>query len=493
MKSYRARIKHSLHAHTCADMDLTGRPSSWLAIALLILLPGLALADAPATAQVAPAAQTTPSAQVAPTGEAAAPPPLPPAPATAAAPLTPVDDIVAVVNNDVITRHELDERYDRAVHQLEARKIALPPRAILEKQLLDRMVSDRIQLQFAAQTGIRVDAPTLDRAIDRIAEQNKMNLGQFRDALARDGVDFNKFRDDIRNEIILTKLHQREVDSKVTVSEAEVDAYLASQAAQGANNEYHLAVISVEIPDNADSAQISAAQHKADEALAKLRAGADFSQISTMYSNAPNALEGGDLGWRPAAQIPPDFLSILQALKPGEVSNVLRSNTGFHIFKLVDKRSTDQPTIIDETHARHILIKTNELVSDADAKKRLEQIRTKILDGSASFEDMAKKYSDDSSASKGGDLGWLSPGETVPEFEQAMNALKPGEISEPIKSPFGYHLIQVLERRQKDVTDQKRRLVARQAIQQRKSEEAQTEWLRELRDRAYVEYRPLNP
>ncbi len=417
-----------------------------------------------------------------------------PSTATPAATGSPVvlDDIVAVVNNDVITRNELDERYARAVQQIESRKIPMPPRDILQKQLLDRMIDDRIQLQFAEQTGIRVDAPMLDRAIDKIAEQNQMSMPQFRQALAHDGVDFNKFRDDIRNEIILTRLRQREVDNKVSVTEAEVDAFLSAQAKQGADKEYHLAHITVDIPDNASSAQIAAAQAKADEALKKLQSGADFAQISTLYSNAPNALEGGDLGWRSAGQIPPQFLDLVRSLKPGETSGVLRSNEGFHILKLLEVRAADQTSIISQTHARHILIKTNEVITDDVAQKRLNEIREKILNGSATFEDMAKKYSDDSSAAKGGDLGWLSPGETVPEFEHAMDALKPGEISQPIKSQFGYHLIQVLERKQKDVTDEHRRMLARQAIQARKVEEAQTEWVREMRDRAYVEYRTIN-
>ena len=403
----------------------------------------------------------------------------------------PLDGIVAVVNDGIITRSELDARYARAVQQIKSRHIPMPPRDILQKQLLERMINDRIQLQYAKQTGIHVDATMLDRAVEKIAEQNKLSLPQFKQALAHDGVNFDQFRDDIRDEITLDRLHQRDVVSKVNVSEAEVDAYLVQQAAIGTDQEFHLALITVDIPNNATPEQISAAQAKADAALKKLRAGDDFAQVSTLYSSAPNALEGGDLGWRPAAQIPPQYLDTVRALKPGDFTNVLRSNDGFHILKLIEQRSDNQATIIDQTHARHILIKTNEVVSDADAIKRLNQIRENVLNGSVKFEDMAKKYSDDSSAANGGDLGWLSPGETVPEFEHAMDALKPGEISQPIKTQFGYHLIQVLERRQKDVTLAKRRMLARQAIQARKVEEAQTEWLRELRDRAYVKYFPL--
>ncbi len=400
-----------------------------------------------------------------------------------------LDHIIAVVNDDVITRHDLDERYDRAVQQLESRKIPLPPRAVLEKQILERMINDRIQLQFADQSGIKVDDPTLDRAIDRIAAQNQLTPAQFREAVAKEGIPYDKFRADIRDQIILTHLREREVDNKINVTEAEVDAYLNAQAKQGSDDEYNTAHILISIPENASSEQIQFAHAKAEEALNKIRAGADFAQISASYSNAPNALEGGEMGWRRAAQIPALFSQVLISMKPGETSDILRSNSGFHIIKLIDKRTADKTTIINQTHARHILIKTSEVVSAADAKNRLEEIRSKIENGSAKFSDMARQYSNDASASKGGDLGWLSPGETVPEFEHAMDALKPGEISEPVQSPFGFHLIQVLERRQEDVTKERQRILARQAIRQRKIEEAQEEWLRQLRDGAFVEYR----
>jgi peptidyl-prolyl cis-trans isomerase SurA len=413
-------------------------------------------------------------------------------PAAPAAQIVPLDSIVAVVNEDVITRHDLDERYARAVKQLEARKTPLPPRAVLEKQILERMINDRIQLQLAAQTGIRVDDAMLDRAIDRIAAQNQMSLPQFRDAIAKEGIPFAKFREDIRDEIILSRLREREVDNKITVTEAEVDAYLDAQAKQGADDEYNTAHILIRIPENATTEQIQAAHAKAQKALDAIRSGADFAQVSATYSDSPNALEGGAMGWRRGSQIPSLFSQAIATLKPGETSDILRSNNGFHLLKLIDKREPNKSTIINQTHARHILIKTNEIVSESDAKNRLEQIRERIVNGTATFEDMARQYSDDSSASKGGDLGWLSPGETVPEFEHAMDALKPGEISQPIHSPFGYHLIQVLERRSQDVTKERQRALARQAIRDRKIEEAQEEWLRQLRDSAYVEYRNAN-
>lgn len=453
---------------------------------LVGLLPGLLFAadDAsPATAPTvsAPAANA-PTDAVAPAGSAST------GKDSAAQPAD-LDHIIAVVNDDVITRHDLDERYDRAVQQLESRKIPLPPHKVLEKQILERMINDRIQLQFADQSGIRVDDPTLDRAIDRIAAQNQLTPAQFHEAVAKEGIPYDKFRADIRDQIILTHLREREVDNKINVTEAEVDAYLNAQAKQGSDDEYDTAHILISIPENASTEQIQFAHAKAEEALNKIRAGADFSQISASYSSAPNALEGGVMGWRHSAQIPTLFSQVLVAMKPGETSGILRSNSGFHIIKLIDKRTTNKTTIVNQTHARHILIKTSEVVSAADAKSRLEQIRSQIENGSAKFSDMARQYSNDTSASKGGDLGWLSPGETVPDFEHAMDALKPGEISEPVQSPFGFHLIQVLERRQEDVTNERQRILARQAIRQRKIEEAQEEWIRQLRDGSFVEYR----
>lgn len=408
--------------------------------------------------------------------------------ARSASPIKPLDSIVAVVNDDVITRHDLDERYDRAVQQLKARNIPLPPRAVLEKQLLERMINDRIQLQFASQTGIRVDGPTLDRALDRIAAQNNMNLEQFRAALAKEGMAFNKFRDDIRDEIILQRLREREIDSKINVTEGEVDAYLENQAKQGEEDEYNIAHILIRIPEAATTEQIQQQRARAQKVLDELRKGADFAQLSASYSDASNALDGGNMGWRRASQLPTVFADALAGMQPGQVSDIIRTSNGFHILKLIDKRGQNAKMVVQQTHVRHILIKTNELVSEADAKNRLLQIRERLLNG-AKFEDMARQYSDDSSAAKGGDLGWVSPGETVPEFERAMNALKPGEISQPVQTPFGFHLIQVLARRDQDVTKERQRLLARQALRERKIEEAQEEWLRQLRDGAYVEYR----
>ena len=399
-----------------------------------------------------------------------------------------LDRIVAVVNNEVITRYEMNERMTRVLHQLKQQGTPLPARDVLEKQLLERMIAERVQLQFAAQTGVRVDDNQLDKALDRIAEENKLTPEQFRVALEKDSVNFSKFREEIRNEIILTRLREREVDNRVVVSDGEIDNFLSTQTASGQNTEYNLAHILVRVPEQASPEQIKTRQARAEQAYAQLKKGADFGQVSASFSDAPDGLQGGAIGWKAAGQLPTLFADALEPLQAGEISPVIRSPNGFHILKLINKRGKDTNLTVQQTHARHILIKTNELVSETDAKNRLLQLKER-LDHGGKFAELARLHSDDTSASKGGDLGWLSPGDTVPEFERAMDALKPGEISAPVSSPFGSHLIQVLERRKQDVTKERQRFLARQALRERKGDEAFQEWLRQLRDRAYVEYR----
>lgn len=400
-----------------------------------------------------------------------------------------VDHIVAVVNEDVITRFELDDRLNRVTRQLERQKIPLPPRNILERQLLERLVVERSQLQYAAQTGMRVDDAQLDNAIQRIAQENKLSVEAFRAALEKDGVNFGKFREEIRNEIILTRLREREVDNKIVVTDGEIDNFLSNQTAQpGQNNEYSLAHILITVPEQASPEQIQTKRARAEKVLAQLKEGADFGQLAATYSDAQDAMQGGIVGWRSAGQLPGLFLDTLATMQPGMVSPILHSPSGFHILKLLDKRGKDVTLVVEQTHARHILVKTNEVVSEADARNRLLQLKERI-DNGANFAELARLHSDDGSAAKGGDLGWLSPGDTVPEFEKAMTALKAGQLSAPVQSPFGWHLIQVLERRKQDVTKERLRMLARQAIRDRKSDENYQEWLRQLHDRAYVEYR----
>ena len=400
-----------------------------------------------------------------------------------------IDSVVAVVNDDVITRQELNERLRVVIGQLQKQGTPLPAPDVLEKQMLERMITDMLQAQFAKETGIRVDDTQLDLAITRIAQQNSFpSLAEFRTRLEAEGVDFRKFREEIRSEIISTRLREREVESKLVISDTEVDSYLANKARMGgAKEEFHLAHILVVVPERASAADIQAAHDKAEQALNQLKNGADFAQVAAGYSDANDALKGGDLGWRPGDRIPPMFTNELQNLQPGQATAVLRSSNGFHILKLIEKRSGGAPVVITQTHARHILIKTSEIVSESEAKKRLMEIKARI-EGGADFAEQARRYSQDGSAQQGGDLDWLSPGQTVPEFEEVMNRLQPGMI-DTAQTQFGWHLIQVVERRDTDVSEQQERQQARLAIGTFKSDEQYQDWLRQLRDRAFIEYR----
>lgn len=406
-----------------------------------------------------------------------------------AAPLL-LDRIVAVVNNSVITASELDRKVEQTLRQLAQRNTPLPPRTQLTKQLLERMITEKALLQAAEESNIRIDGDTLDRTLNRIAAQNNMDLASFQANLTRDGIDFEDFRQQIRNEMTIVRLREREVDNRVVVTDAEIDNYLASRKLDPRNQtEYNLAHILILAPESASPEQLAELRGKAEKALAELKAGADFAQVSAAYSDAQNAMQGGGMGWRGEAKLPGLFVDAVKDIKVGDNTGVLRSPNGFHILRLLDKRGADATTVVLQTRARHILIKTNELVTDQDAYIRLLELHDRVANGGADFAELAKLHSGDLSAAKGGDLGWLSPGDTVPQFERAMNALKPNETSEPIKSPFGWHLIQVLERRDQDVSQERQRMDARRALRERKSEEAFEDWVRQTRDRAYVEYR----
>ncbi len=315
-----------------------------------------------------------------------------------------------------------------------------------------------------------------------------MSPAELKEFLQEEGVDFSRYREDVRNDIFIARLREREVEGRVSVSDAEIESYLKGQQASGRNDEFNLLHILVTVPEAAAPDQIQARKTRAEEALAKLRQGADFKQVSATYSDATNALQGGELGWRSVGRLPSIFAQAVSGMKPGDVSGLLRSPNGFHILKLVEKRSTSNQVVVEQTRARHILVRLNEIVAEEEAKRRLEAIREKVVAG-GDFAEFARAQSEDSSAARGGDLGWLSPGDTVPEFEQAMAALKPGEVSPPVQSPFGWHLIQVLQRRTEDMTKERERQLARQSIRMRKGDEAFTDWVRQMRDRAFVEYR----
>ena len=412
-----------------------------------------------------------------------------PAQAQKPRPVVVLDRIVAVVNDEVITRNDLEERTRFAATQLKQQGTPPPPRDVLEKQILERMIIDRVQLQFAKETGLRVDDSELDRALNRIAEQNKLTLPQMREALQKDGVPFARFREDIRNEILMARLREREVENRIVVTESEIDNLVRTQQAQeGRGDEYNLSHVLVTVPENASPEQIQVRRVRADEALAQLKSGADFRQVAATFSEAPDALQGGVLGWRDASRLPILFVEALKTMRAGEVSALLRSANGFHILRLNERRGSTAPVIVRQTRARHVLIKTNELVSEAEARRRLASLKER-LDNKADFAELARLHSEDASGAKGGDLGWLSPGDTVPEFERAIDALNPGQVSEPVKTQFGWHLIQVLERRNEDMSRERQRLEARMALRARKSDESYHEWVRQLRDRAFVQYR----
>ncbi len=407
-----------------------------------------------------------------------------------------VDAIAAVVNTDVITLRELAARTAMVEQRMKRQNMQLPPRETLQRQVLERLIVNRAQMQLARESGVRVDDILLDRAVARIAEQNKLSVQEFRDQLEREGMSFARFREEVREEITLQRLREREVDNKLQITESEVDNFLAASAGKmdGAQQELNLAQILVRVPENASPQQVAERKKRAEQAAAQLKSGADFAKVAATFSDAGDALQGGELGWRSPSRLPQLFVDATEKLNEGEIAPLVRSANGFHVLKLVGRRSaslvkTGAAAVVQQTNARHILIKVNQIVSRAEARRKLVELKERLDNGAAKFEELARLYSNDGSAGKGGDLGWVYPGDTVPEFERAMNALKPGEVSPPVESPFGYHLIQVLERKTEEVSKERQRLVARQALREQKLEEAYEDWLRQLRDRAYVEYR----
>lgn len=401
-----------------------------------------------------------------------------------------VDRIVAIVNDQAITLFELRERVTTIKRQLSARNTPLPPDSVLSQQILERMIVEQAQMQHARETGLQVADDELDAALRRIAENNKFALPEFRMAVERDGVNWNRFREDVRKEILLSRLRERDVDSRISVTDGEVDNYLATVSISGDPDvQLNIAHIVVRVPDQVTPEQLRFLREKAESALSQLRQGEDFGKVAAGFSDAPDGLSGGVLGLRAADRLPGLYVEEVRKLKPGETSTVFRSPAGFHIIKLLQRQGgTENLPPINQTHARHILIKVDDLVSDAEAKRKMEGLRERLVNG-GDFAALAKLYSNDLSASKGGDLGWMNQGDTVPEFERAMDSLKIGEISEPVKSPFGYHLIQVLERRTDEGSPERKRLAARRALRERKADEAYEDWIRQVRDRAYVEYK----
>ncbi len=410
----------------------------------------------------------------------------------AIAAITEVDRIVAIVNEDVILESELNNRMKTVREQMAQRKARVPPTDILRKQVLERMVLSRLQLQVAERTGVKVSDNQLNAAIAGIARRNNMSIAQFRNTLERDGFDFEAFRENMRQEMVISRLIQRQVKQRINITEQEIDNFLATNRTQrGINAEYRLQHILISLPDGASADQIQKAKGEAIDLVNKLRAGSDFAQLAASQSDGGNALKGGDLGWRGSAQLPSLFAGIVEGMQQGDISDPIRSPSGFHIIKLAEIRNAGDTRrhVIQQTKVRHILIRTNDLTSSDDAKARLEQLRLR-LEGGEDFTALARAHSDDrGSAINGGDLGWTSPGDLVKEFEAVMNDMPLNEVSPPFRTQFGWHILEVSARRQYDDTDKYVRNAARQAIGERKAEEETQAWLQRLRDEAYVEYR----
>jgi peptidyl-prolyl cis-trans isomerase SurA len=400
-----------------------------------------------------------------------------------------VEQIVAVVEDDVILNSELNSEVAAIVEKLKANKVALPPANIIRRQVLERVIVQKLQQQMAQKSGAQVSDEMLQSAIADIAKNNKMTIEQFKATLTKQGMSYKKFEENISNEIIMNQLRGREIGGRIKVTDNEVNHYLETHANSGGDN-YHLGHILVSVPETASAKVIQKAKEKAQDIVARLRKGQDFTQLAMSLSDDDNALKGGDLGWRTLGQIPTLFVDVVAKMAQGQIADPIRSPSGFHIIKLLEERGgvkIDSRHTVTKTKARHILIKTNEIVSDDEAQKKLLALKQRIKEGD-DFATLARAHSDDKgSALKGGDLGWVAPGALVPPFEQAMNNLEVNQISEPVQTQFGWHIIQVLERQKKDDSSEFKKLKVAEEIRRRKIEEETELWLRRLRDEAFVE------
>jgi peptidyl-prolyl cis-trans isomerase SurA len=408
-----------------------------------------------------------------------------------------VDTIAAIVNNGVITQRELDMRSDLITRRLTQQHAPIPPADQLRQQVLNQMVLERIQLQKAREDGITVDDAALQHTLERLAQANNMTLEMYRARIEAQGVPWSTFTGDAKTELMLSRLREKEVDSKIQVSDAEVANYIASQRGPtaGLTSDLHFEHILLKAPLNASQSDIEAAQQKAQALLQEATGGANFEKLAKANSQAADASKGGDMGFLAPSKLPPEFVAAASKLRPGQVNpSVIRTNDGFEIVRLVERRSGQGATSADatkltQTHVRHILLRVGDGMSEPQARQKLLEIKSEIASGQGDFDKFARTYSQDGSASQGGDLGWISPGETVPEFERAMNSLQDNQISDPVRSEYGYHLIQVLGRREAEGSVSQQMDLARQAIGQRKAEQAYADWLRELRDTAYIDYK----
>ena len=402
------------------------------------------------------------------------------------------DFIVAVVNSEPVTNNEVRARLARAEVQLAQQGGAMPPRDLLAREVLERLIVERVQLQQARETGVKVDDFAVTQAEQGVARQNNMSTDDLYRRLARDGMSRERFREELRNQLLLQRLREREVEARVKVTDLDIDQYLREQQqnADPASMEINLGHVLVLVPENASPAQVAEREKRAQQAAAKARAGEDFAAVAREYSDAPEGQRaGGLLGLRPADRYPELFVSSTQGVPVGGIVGPVRSPAGFHILKVVERTAAGVPTNVVQSHARHILLRTSAQLSEAAAAARLADYRRRVLAGQADFATLAREHSQDGSAKEGGDLGWANPGRYVPEFEEAMNALKPGDVSEPLVSRFGVHLIQLLERREAKLTQREQRDMARDTVREKKLDEAYATWVQELRGRAYVEYR----
>lgn len=402
----------------------------------------------------------------------------------------PLDKIIAIVNENIITQVELDERVKLIVQQIKQQGSRLPSQETLNKQVLERLILEKLQLDMAEKTGIRVNDEMINRVIANIAKENRLSMPKFREVLKKDGFNFSDFRENIRREVTISRLRKIRVENKVNISEQEINNYLSQTLKdQSIDDEYHLKHILVATPEAASPEQIEATKSKAQKIFNEIEQGANFAQKAIEVSDDELALKGGDLGWRKTAQLPTLFTSLVSKMRKNEIKGPLRSASGFHIIKLIEKRSKAQKRIINQTMARHILISPTQILSREDARQRINSIRQRINAGD-DFASLARASSDDkAAAAEGGSLGWVSPGMMVPAFEEEMNKLNPGEISKPFLTQFGWHIVQVMSRRKHDNTEQFQRSQAIKLIRKRKTEEAIQDWLRRLRAEAYVDYR----
>lgn len=416
---------------------------------------------------------------------------VPAAPAqTRAAPVRTGDYILAVVNQELVTASELQARIERVRADAARQRATLPPEEQLRREVLDALIDERVQLTHARESGTRIDEAELDRAVNNVAVQNQISMAQLRERLRKEGIDYARFRNNVRDQLLTERVREREVQGRIRVTDAEIDALLAERrAAASASAEYNIAQILVTVPEGASVEETTRRRERAEGARKRVAAGEAFEAVARELSEDPNRAAGGVLGLRSAERLPDVFVGAVQSLKAGDVApELLRTGAGFHLLKLVDKREGDAFRIT-QTRARHILLRVSAQLSAEAAQRRLAGFRQQIESGRASFEALARENSEDGSAPQGGDLGWTNPGTFVPEFEEAMNRLPINGMSDPLVSRFGVHLIQVTERRQVTLDVKQQREQARNVLRERKFDEAYDEWLRELRARAYIEMR----